>query len=174
MLIIQNSDSSDNLQLFLLSIPNILLVIVTLGYVLLTIKLVKTNQALFDAQSEPILIAYLRLNDIEDPEHIDLIIENVGMGSARNIRFSMDPSNVPTVCRNLENHSLVQRGLSIIGPKQRLSIRLCIATGIQEGKRMIIPENFLPFQLIIKYNDSAGKEMDPASFDLDPNIFLDY
>ena len=109
MLIIQNLTNSNNLQLFLMSVPNLLLVIVTVAYVILTQKLVKTNQALFDAQNEPIIIAYLRLNDTESTEVIDLIIENVGLGIARNVHFDPTPKGLSILNGDLDSHSLIQK-----------------------------------------------------------------
>ncbi len=166
-------DNSNSLGIFFNAVPNLLLVVVTFGYVVLTIKLVKTNQALFDAQSEPIVVAYLKFNDIEETSFIDLIIENVGLGTARNVKIKIVPSNLQTLYGNLQNHFLLNNCISVIGPKQRLVIRLCLVTGSTDSKRILHP-NFPAFAIEINFQDSAGKEKGPESFDLDTQVYVDY
>ncbi len=175
MLMIQNSDKSNNLQLVLITVPNLLLVLVTVAYVLLTQKLVKTNQALFDIQTSPSIIAYLKIIDREKNKHIDLIIDNVGSGPARNVIFNINPSGLKILSGDFDLHSLIQNGISVLGPKQRMSITLCYdmsrLTSSGNPERFFIPLEIPKFHLTITYQNFIGKNIGPEQFDIDIGMF---
>ncbi|MFA6363436.1 hypothetical protein [Methanoregula sp.] len=170
MLIIQNS-SKDSLQLVLMSIPSFLLVVVTLAYVLLTQKLVKTNQALFDAQSSPCVIAYSSLIPDGNTGFIYLNIENVGPGVARNIVFKIIPSDLRILDGDFNSHSLIKTGISILGPQQRQRMKLCGADLDGNCERFFFPENIPKFQIIINYENSLGKKIGPEIFIIDKEMY---
>jgi len=170
MLIIQNS-SKDNLQLVLMSIPSLLLVVVTLPYVLLTHKLVKTNQALFDAQSSPCVIVYSSLIHENKTDVVYLYIENVGAGVARNIIFNVIPHDLRIFDGDLDSHSLIKTGISILGPQQRQKLKLCCADLDCNCIRFFFPENIPKFQITINYENSLGKKMRPDTFVIDKEMY---
>lgn len=170
MLIIQNS-SKDSLQLVLVSIPSLLLVVVTLPYVLLTHKLVKTNQALFDAQSSPCVIVYSALLHESETDMVYLNIENVGPGVARNIDFEIIPHGLQIFDGKFDSHSLIKTGISILGPQQRQRIKLCRVDIDGNFNRFFLPEDIPEFQMIINYENAIGKKFGPEIFVIDKEMY---
>lgn len=173
VLIIRNSDTADNLQLILLSVPNLLLVVVTFAYVMLTEKLVKTNQDLLEVQTSPNVIANLVLEEnFKENPFIDLIIENVGFGYARNISLIVNPPGLHIFGEvDFDTHPLIKNNISILGPKQSERVRLCSVSGDWGSTQNHFNPNIQGFQVIIKSQNSTGKDMKSESFDLDISKF---
>jgi len=144
----------------LLAIPSFLVAVVTFLYVLLTRQLVIMNQSLFDAQTEPVVIAYLNEERVREFKVIHLIIENIGSGIAKNVKFNVTPQGLKTLSNSLDDISAIKNGILLLGPKQRMHIPF----GLNCKS---------PFQITINYQNQIGVDKCPQSFDLDPSITID-
>jgi len=117
----------------------ILLVIVT------AYSIYKTNeiaQRQLKLQNDPIISLSLKENE-DVIQIIDLVIENVGNGIAKNIRFKIHPKNFITLSGDsIDQLFLFQRGIQILPPKQKYIIHLVnYAKKIQEIRK----RNNFPF-----------------------------
>jgi hypothetical protein len=75
-------------------------------------------------QNEPIISLMIKEND-DQVQIIDLIIENVGNGVARNIRFEISPPGFTTLSGDpIAKLYFFQRGIQILPPKQKVPIHL--------------------------------------------------
>lgn len=181
-LIVQHSNEAGYIQAALTAIPNFVLVIITFFYVLLTRDLVKTNQDLLKtnqelvkAQTQPAVIVYVQ-PDAEDIRQVKMIIENIGLGIARNIHFTVEPRGVPTLSNKpLDEVSLIQKGLPILGPKQKF----CTTTlwylpplfdEIRAGSKR---REDLRFRITIIFQNSLCEDMKPEQCDIDLGIWED-
>ena len=160
------------IQLFFLSIPNLLLVFVTAWYVRLTQNLVKINQELVDAQSQPSMIAQVKESDI-DFHYIDLIFENVGMGIARNIQFKVEPPDFITQSGDpLVALPVIQNGIPTLGSKQKFRMVLRFLPDLMpKGVPLSEIHESLKFRITITYQNSNGDKKGPEQYDIDLGIF---
>jgi len=164
LVMIQHSTDNQYITTALVAIPSLLVAIVTIIYVLWTKELVKTNQSLFDAQTEPSVIAYLceeRRQVSGGVFHIIyLVIENIGLGIAKNVKFSVSPSDLKIGGGILNDNPIIKKGSPVLGPKQRMRINLGVSF-------------VSPFQMTISYQNQIGVPKGSQSFDLDPSIVVD-
>ena len=168
----QHSTDSQYLTTALLAIPSFFVAVVTFLYVLLTRDLIKTNQDLVDAQSQPSVIAQVKEND-DDFHYIDLIFENVGMGIARNIQFNVEPNGFITISGDpLETLPVIQNGIPTLGPKQKFRMVLChLPDLIKPDVPLSEIHESLKFRIAITYQNSIGKKKGPEQYDIDMGIF---
>ena len=180
-LLIQHSNESGYIQAVLTAIPNFVLVIVTFSYVLLTNKLVKTNQDLLitnqemlKAQTQPAVIAYIEL-DTKDIKFARLVIENIGLGIARNIHFTVVPLGIPTLEKSLDELSIILKGLPILGSKQKFcTTSLWYLPELFDDIRMGVKNrDILIFQITINYQNSMCENMKPEYCDINLGIWED-
>jgi hypothetical protein len=168
----QHSTDSQYITTALLAIPSFFVAVVTFLYVLLTRDLIKTNQDLVAAQSQPSVIAHVKENDL-DFHYIDLIIENVGMGIANNIKFDVEPHGFITQSGDpLEDLPVIQNGIPTLGPKQKFSMVLRFLPDLMDkGKPLSDIHDTLKFQITIRYQNSTGEKKGPEKYDIDIGIF---
>ena len=99
----------------------LILVLVT-GY-----NVIKTNETArkqLEFQRNPIIAISVKENDSQI-QIIDLIIENVGPGIAKNLRFDIHPQGFITLSGDpIEKLFFFQNGISIFPPKQKYTIHL--------------------------------------------------
>ncbi len=170
----QHSNDTQYITTAIMAIPSLLVAVITFLYVLLTQDLVRTNQALFDAQTKPDLIAYLQIDKTDNPAIIDLIIENIGFGIAQNIKINSNPSDFPIISGMFDSHSIVQKGISILGPKQKVSIKICDAELlVGHVERFFHPDNIPEFQVALQFQNSIGKQMEKKQFSINIAMFKD-
>jgi hypothetical protein len=171
----QHSNEQNYITTAIVAIPNLLVAVVTFLYVLLTRDLVKTNQELVNAQNRPIVIAYVKISE-RDIHFADLIIENVGLGVARNIHFIVEPANIPTINEDipLDRNSFIQKGLPVLGPKEKFRAELWYLPMLFDEVRINkkSPE-ILQFQIIISYQNSVNENMKAERCNIDLGIFWD-
>lgn len=75
-------------------------------------------------QNDPIVSLMIKENDV-DVQIIDLIIENIGNGIAKNIRFDTSPHGFTTLSGDpIEQLYFFQHGIQILAPKQKYIIHL--------------------------------------------------
>jgi len=171
-LITNDPQNKDFVLAFLGIVPTLLLFLVTWIYVRLTKNLVKTNQDLVDAQSQPSMIAQVKESDI-DFHYIDLIFENVGMGIARNIQFNVKPPGFITQSGDpLEALPVIQNGIPTLGPKQKFRLVLCfLPDKMPKGVPLSELHDSLKFTITITYQNSHGDNKGPEQYDIDLGIF---
>jgi hypothetical protein len=99
----------------------VLLVIIT------AFSVKKTNeiaQRQLKLQNDPIISLSIKENE-ENVQIIDLVIENVGNGIAKNIQFEITPHGFTTLSGDpLENLYFFQRGIQLLPSKQKYVIHL--------------------------------------------------
>ena len=99
----------------------LLLVIVT-AYSVTTTNQIAKKQLKF--QNDPLVVLSIKEND-DNVQIIDLIIENVGNGIAKNIRFETAPLGFITMSGDpLEKLYFFKHGIQILAPKQKYIIHL--------------------------------------------------
>ena len=174
LIMVQHCHDDLYITTFMLAIPSLIVAIVTISYVLLTRELVENNQSLFNAQTNPNIIAYLKIEK-EESEGITqkhfhkiryLVIANVGLGIAKNVKFKITPSDLKINDRILDEHSLIKKGIPVIGPKEEMKIKLDISD------LNSIPIT-LQFQITIEYQNYLDQKIGPYPFDVDSTIFID-
>ncbi len=127
-------------------------------------------------QTKPIINVYLKEN-IHDIKFLDLLIENCGPGMAKNLQFTFDKPEYPTLSGDpISKLHIFQKGIQFLSPKQKYSIPIIhfpslktkISGDITDGTeiRKILKEK-LPFTLKLNYEDHDGKSYN-IDFDLDP------
>ena len=99
----------------------LILVVVTAYYASITNKI---NEKQWKNNKEPIVIVYLKENDT-NVQIIDMIIENVGQGIAKNVKFIIHPLGYSTLSGDsLEKLFFFQNGLQALPVKQKNVIHL--------------------------------------------------
>ena len=99
----------------------LLLVIITAYSVKITNEIAQKQLKL---QNDPIISLSVKEND-DDVRVIDLVIENVGNGIAKNIRFDISPHGFTTLSGDsLERLYFFQRGMQILPSKQKYIVHL--------------------------------------------------
>lgn len=99
----------------------LMLVIVTAYSVTTTNQIARKQLKL---QNDPLVILSVKEND-NNVQIIDLIIENVGNGIAKNIRFEPSPHGFITMSGDpIKNLYFFQNGIQILAPKQKYTIQL--------------------------------------------------
>lgn len=88
------------------------------------------------SELEPIVLLSLKENDV-DVHIIDLIIENVGRGIAKNIKFEVTPHGFTTLSGDpLEKLFFFKHGIQVLPPKQKYFIHMTnLAEKINEIKK---------------------------------------
>jgi hypothetical protein len=164
------------------SIPNIILAIITISYVILTRELVLANKEMADIQKEPRLVAYL-----EPENHYGrLIIENVGKGIATNIHLTIEGNNVPIYSsdagtpkldqqKTITDFIFVKDGIPVLGPEKKFHTSpLWYFTNLKhEVKTGNIKPESLKFKIVMTCQDSEKniKQFEPDEINL--GLYLD-
>jgi hypothetical protein len=132
-----------------------------------TIKMDRIAEKQRLTQIEPLVLLIVKENDLE-VQIIDLIIENVGAGIAKNLRFTINPHDFISISGDpLERLFFFQSGIQILPPKQKYVIHMTdLPKKIEEIKRKYriadpvelrrkLKEE-LQLNIIINYEDIEG------------------
>jgi hypothetical protein len=100
------------------------LTIVTLIYAILTWSISKETKIMRKAQTEPNISAIIQSED-ESINLIDLIIKNIGLGPAYNVKFEINPDFEDRILRGkLSEIGFIKNGLPYFAPNQEFKIFL--------------------------------------------------
>ena len=144
----------------IIALATIVLVGITGYYALVT------RQMRFDAQKPEIAI-YPRLEnrDIISNKlslfHLYLRVENIGVGPARDVKFSIDPSFNPPGDKSLQEVNFLKLGIGYLPPGHQKEC--LIADQTMEGFSKLMQKQL---QIATTYKDSANRKHE-ASFRLD-------
>lgn len=132
-----------------------------------------------ELQNEPLISLSIQENDVQ-VQVIDLIIENLGNGLAKNIQFEVGPQGFITLSGDpLEELYFFKRGIEYFAPRQRYVISLVDFADkilkIREREGIPIDDNQLTpsegarlrrivrdeseFRITVRYEDREGKEI---------------
>lgn len=93
------------------------LVIVTTIYVILTWRLAKEATTMRRLQSEPKVIVFYRLRE-ESINIADLVIKNIGLGAAYNIKLKLSPDFKYRTGKMISTINLFKNGIVFLGPNE--------------------------------------------------------
>lgn len=121
----------------------------TVVYALLTWKLVSETRKMREVQTEP------KVSAIIQPEEqwlnfIDLIIQNIGLGPAYNIKFEVNPDFEDRHMK-LSEIGFIKNGLKYLAPNQKIQFFL---TSLVERYEEKVKK---PFEIKITYQNFIGK-----------------
>lgn len=133
--------------------------IATVVYAILTWKLVSETRKMREVQTEPKISATIQADE-RYINWINLIIQNIGLGPAYNIKFELNPDfvdeNIPDV-ENLDEFfklsevGFIKNGLPYFAPNQKIQFFL---TNIAEDFKKKLET---PFEIKIIYENSIHK-----------------
>ena len=125
--------------------------IATIAYAILTWSLVSETKKLREAQTEPKVSAIIQPRE-EWLNFIDLVIQNIGMGPAYNIKFQVLPDFEEEERRfKVSEIGFIKNGLRYIAPNQKLETYLTnLADNFEEKCNK-------PFKIVITYQSVVGK-----------------
>lgn len=123
----------------------------TVAYVLLTRELALETRAMRRAGSEPRIAIYPEPSPRAGTV-LDLVIENIGAGSAYDVRFELPETWVinPQSGRTLNDYHLMRRGIGYLAPRQRITFM--VAIGPELAKQVA-----RSFPVVTRYRSLAGE-----------------
>jgi hypothetical protein len=124
--------------------------IATVVYAILTWRLTLETRKMREAQTEP------KVSVIIQPKKewiglIDLLIQNIGLGPAYNIKFEVNPDFEYEKGKFLSELGLIKNGLKYLAPSQKLQFFL---TSMRENLKEKIKNSF---EIKVVYQNSIGK-----------------
>ena len=125
--------------------------IATIVYAILTWKLVSENRRMRKAQTEPKIFATIQPRE-EWIGFIDMVIQNIGLGPAYNIKFEVNPDFEYAKGEFLSELGFMKNGLRYLAPKQKLQFFL---TGMSENFKEKTKKTF---EIKVTYQNSVGKK----------------
>jgi hypothetical protein len=142
--------SSDNLSILF----SALVAVATVVYAVLTWRLVEETRKMRESQTEPVVSVM-----IEQAEQwinlIDMVIRNIGLGPAYNLKFRVDPDfKYEDTNKNLSDLGFIRNGVQYLAPNQE--IRFFLTSLVQNYKEKI--EH--PFQITVSYESFTGKHFE--------------
>jgi hypothetical protein len=127
----------------------------TIFYAFLTYFLVSETKKMRKAQTEPEISITIQPSE-EWINFIDIVIENVGLGSARNIRFEVISDFECEKGKFVSNIGYIKNGLDYFAPKQKLIFFL---TSMVENFEEKITKRL---EIKVIYQDKTNKSYDPT------------
>ena len=124
--------------------------IATIVYAILTWKLVSETRKMREAQTEPKVSVTIQPRE-EWINLIDMVIQNIGLGPAYNIKFEINPDFEYIKGKFLSELGFMKNGLKYLAPNQKLQFFLTSMIGNFEEK------NKKPFEIRVTYQNSIGK-----------------
>jgi hypothetical protein len=141
-----------------------------------TKDLAETTEKATKLQNQPFMTANLRENDI-DFHYIDLIIENIGQGIAKNILFNLESPEtliVPSKYHHkIEEMEIFNRGIQSLGPHQNIRFVLVNLPEIVGTEKHIseVNQDDFKFKLTISCENIEGQKCLDQKYELDLLIF---
>lgn len=124
--------------------------ITTVVYAILTWKLVSETKKMRKSQTEPHVSVNIQPKE-ESIYFIEMIVENIGLGPAYNVKFEVDPDFEYEKGKFLSNLGFVKNGLKYFAPNQKLKFFLTsVAEDFEEKTKK-------PFKINISYEDNTGE-----------------
>ena len=122
----------------------------TIVYAVLTWRLVSETKMMRKAQTEPKISASLQSTE-EDIHFIELVIQNIGLGPAYDVRFNVDPDfEEKDLKLNLSKVGFIRDGLYIFSPNQKIKFPVAFLYNNFEDKIKKY------FKLKISYRNGVG------------------
>jgi len=122
----------------------------TIIYAILTWKLVSETRRMREVQTEPKVSVIIQPRE-ERINFIDMVIQNVGLGPAYNIKFEINPDFEYINGKTLSELGFIKNGLPYLAPKQKLQFFLTDMTKNFEEK---IKKSF---KIKVIYQNGIGK-----------------
>jgi len=122
----------------------------TVVYAILTWKLVSETRRMREAQTEPKVSVCIQPRE-EWINFIDLVIQNIGLGPAYDIKFKISPDFEYAKDRFLSELGFMKNGISYLAPNQKIQFFL---TNMIENFEEKMEKSF---QVTITYKNSIGK-----------------
>jgi len=128
----------------------------TIVYALLTWKLVSETRRMRKVQTEPNISVFIKPRE-EWIGFVDLIIQNIGLGPAYNIKFDIKPSFESIGEDSISEIGFIKNGLNYLGPNRKIQFFLTSMTENYEDK---IEKSF---DINIAYDNAMGNECKSVS-----------
>ena len=125
--------------------------IATIVYAILTWELVSETKKMRESQTEPKVSVTIQPRE-EWINFIDMVIQNIGLGPAYNIKFEVSPDFEYTKGGFLSNLGFIKNGLGYLSPNQKLQFFL---TSLSENFEVKTKK---PFKIKVTYQNSLGKK----------------
>ena len=147
------------------ALATVFYVILTIFYVLLTMGLVSETKKMREAQTEPNV--FVSISSTEERTYLkNLLIQNIGLGAAYNIKFEVDPDFEYAKRRMLSELNFVKNGLHCLAPNQKISFFIASIPEIVMKKK----KSF--FEIKVKYENRLGKTY-KDTYLIDFSVFFD-
>ena len=124
--------------------------IATCCYALLTWKLVSETRKMREIQTEPVISIIMKPKE-EELSFIDMVIKNIGLGPAYNIKFDIDPDFEWRKGKYFSHYGFMKKGLNYLAPNQEVNFFL--TSMIEDGKKKME----FNFKLIVAYENNLKK-----------------
>ncbi len=105
----------------LLVVFSLVVTLATVFYVILTRSLVSETRKMREAQTEPDIFISIQLRE-ESINLVDMIIRNIGLGSAYSLKFEVNADFEYRKGHKLSQLNLIKNGLNYLAPNQRINI----------------------------------------------------
>ena len=147
------------------------LVFVTAEYAKSASKQASANQAMVEEmkltremQNRPSIIAYF-----DNPQSvlIDLVVKNIGYGSAREVRLKIEPSLYDHEERSIAELSLFEKGIDYFPPNREF--RQIVGTSGQFFSKD--SQRPLEYNLTVSYTDIEGNSLPAQTIPLDLSVY---
>lgn len=129
--------------------------IATIVYAILTWRLVSETRKMREAQTEPKISVTIQPRE-EWISLIDMVIQNIGLGPAYNIKFEIKPDFEYAKGNFLSELGFIKSGLRYLAPNQKLQFFLTSMIENFEEKTK------KPFEIKVTYQNSMGKKYEDA------------
>lgn len=137
----------------------------TVVYAILTWKLVSETKKMREAQTEPKISVIVQPTE-EWINAIDMIIQNIGLGPAYNVKFKVEPDFEYTEGKFLSELGFIKDGLRYLAPSQKLQIFLTsMADNFEEKVKK-------SFKIKVAYQNSIGGKKYEDSYTIDFSQFI--
>lgn len=127
--------------------------IATIVYAILTWRLVSETRKMRQAQTEPNISVTIQPRE-EWINLIDMVIQNIGLGPANNIKFKVNPDFEYADGKFLSELGFLRNGLKYLAPNQKLQFFFTSMVENFEEKTKA------SFEIKVTYQDSVGKAYD--------------
>jgi len=124
--------------------------IATVVYAILTWRLVSETRKMREAQTEPKVSVTIQPRE-EWIKLIDMVIQNIGLGPAYNIKFEINPDFEYMKGKFLSELGFMKNGLKYLAPNQKLQFFLTSMIENFEEKTK------KPFEIRVTYQNNIGK-----------------
>lgn len=138
----------------------------TIVYACLTWKLVSETRKMRKIQTEPLVSLKLQYRD-DFETAIDLIIKNIGKGSAKNINFNIEPNLIDPFGRLVNDRNIIKSGIEYLEPNQEVRTTVAVITDYENKYKDKI------YKIDINYHNIKGDKLqDVFKFDFSDFVGL--